>query len=175
MQLEVGKIYEGKVTGITKFGAFVELDKDTTGMVHISEVANTFVNDIKDHIQEGQTVKVKVLSVGEDKKISLSIKKALPAPPKKQFDRRPGDRAPQQSRPAARRKPYKKGYFAFTVFALVVNVLSLASYVNFFTNPESMDTTIASILVDLMVIYIYFTVVNASIRIKKLRAPEQEE
>lgn len=43
MQLEVGKIYEGKVTGITKFGAFVELDKDTTGMVHISEVANTFV------------------------------------------------------------------------------------------------------------------------------------
>ena len=61
MQLEVGKIYEGKVTGITKFGAFVELDKDTTGMVHISEVANTFVSEIKDHLQEGQTVKVKVL------------------------------------------------------------------------------------------------------------------
>ena len=75
---------------------------------------------------------------------------------------------------AARRKPYKKGYFAFTVFALVVNVLSLASSVNFFTNPESMDTTIASILVDLTVIYIYFTVVNASIRIRKLRAEEQE-
>ena len=53
MQLEVGKIYEGKVTGITKFGAFVELDKDTTGMVHISEVANTFVNEIKDHLTEG--------------------------------------------------------------------------------------------------------------------------
>lgn len=88
MQLEVGKIYEGKVTGITKFGAFVELDKNTTGMVHISEVANTFVNDIKDHLQEGQTVKVKVLSVGDDKKISLSIKKALPAPPKKNFERR---------------------------------------------------------------------------------------
>lgn len=83
MQLEVGKIYEGKVTGITKFGAFVELDKDTTGMVHISEVANTFVNEIKDHIQEGQTVKVKVLAL-EGGKISLSIKKALPAPPKKQ-------------------------------------------------------------------------------------------
>ena len=97
MQLEVGKIYEGKVTGITKFGAFVELDKETTGMVHISEVANTFVNDIKDHIQEGETVKVKVLSVGDDKKISLSIKKALPAPPKKSFDRRQGDR-PQQGR-----------------------------------------------------------------------------
>ncbi len=88
MQLEVGKIYDGKVTGITKFGAFVELDKDTTGMVHISEVANTFVNDIKDHLQEGQEVKVKVLSVEGEKKISLSIKKALPAPPKKNFDRR---------------------------------------------------------------------------------------
>ena len=87
MQLEVGKIYEGKVTGITKFGAFVELDKDTTGMVHISEVANTFVSEIKDHLQEGQTVKVKVLSMGEDGKISLSIKKAQPAPPKKMGDK----------------------------------------------------------------------------------------
>ncbi|MBO4865497.1 MAG: S1 RNA-binding domain-containing protein [Ruminococcus sp.] len=87
MQLEVGKIYEGKVTGITKFGAFVELDKDTTGMVHISEVANTFVSEIKDHLQEGQSVKVKVLSMGEDGKISLSIKKAQPAPPKKMGDK----------------------------------------------------------------------------------------
>lgn len=85
MELEIGKIYEGKVTGITKFGAFVELDKNTTGMVHISEVANTFVSEIKDHINEGQTVKVKVLSMGDDGKISLSIKKALPVPPKKDF------------------------------------------------------------------------------------------
>ncbi|MBR6045559.1 MAG: S1 RNA-binding domain-containing protein [Ruminococcus sp.] len=106
MQLEVGKIYEGKVTGITKFGAFVELDKDTTGMVHISEVANTYVSDIKDHLQEGQTVKVKVLSVGEDKKISLSIKKALPAPPRKQGERRPGG-APGRG-PAPVRKPYTR-------------------------------------------------------------------
>lgn len=83
MQLEVGKIYEGKVTGITKFGAFVEIDKDTTGMVHISEVANTFVSEIKDFIQEGQTVKVKVLALGDDGKISLSIKKAQPAPARK--------------------------------------------------------------------------------------------
>lgn len=85
MELEIGKIYEGKVTGITKFGAFVELDKNTTGMVHISEVANTFVSEIKDHLSEGQTVKVKVLSKGDDGKISLSIKKALPAPTKKEF------------------------------------------------------------------------------------------
>lgn len=103
MQLEVGKIYEGKVTGITKFGAFIELDKDTTGMVHISEVANTFVNDIKDHLSEGQTVKVKVLSVGDDKKISLSIKKALPAPEKKQFERRPS--APRPRRQYERPEP----------------------------------------------------------------------
>lgn len=73
MQLEVGKIYEGKVTGITKFGAFVELDKDTTGMVHISEVANTFVNEIKDHLTEGQTVKVKVLNLGRQPLLKLLL------------------------------------------------------------------------------------------------------
>lgn len=78
MSLEVGMIVEGKVTGITKFGAFVELEPGKTGMVHISEVAATFVNDIKEHLKEGQTVKVKILSIGEDGKISLSIKKALP-------------------------------------------------------------------------------------------------
>ncbi len=88
MQLDVGKIYEGKVTGITKFGAFVELEPGTTGMVHISEVANTFVNEIKDHLTEGQEVKVKVLTVGEDGKISLSIKKAVDnPPPRKDFKR----------------------------------------------------------------------------------------
>ena len=75
---------------------------------------------------------------------------------------------------AARGKPYKKGYFGFTVLALVLNVLSLTSYIHFFTSPESTDTTMASILVDLTVIYIYFTVVNASIKIKKLKAEKQE-
>ena len=81
MQIEVGAILEGKVTGITKFGAFVELAPGKTGMVHISEVANTYVKEITDHISEGQTVKVKVLTIGEDGKISLSIKKAAaPAP-----------------------------------------------------------------------------------------------
>ena len=78
MNLEVGMVVEGKVTGITKFGAFVDLENGKTGMVHISEVAPTYVNDIKDHLKEGQTVKVKVLSIGNDGKISLSIKKALP-------------------------------------------------------------------------------------------------
>lgn len=83
MQPETGKIYEGKVTGITKFGAFVEIAPNVTGMVHISEVANTFVSEIKDHLTEGQSVKVKVLGVSEEGKISLSIKKALPPAPKK--------------------------------------------------------------------------------------------
>lgn len=82
MALEVGEILEGKVTGITKFGAFVELPEGKTGMVHISEVAPTFVKEIKDHITEGETVKVKVLNIGEDGKISLSIKKAMIPPPR---------------------------------------------------------------------------------------------
>ena len=80
MQFEVGSILEGKVTGITKFGAFVELTGGKTGMVHISEVAPTFVKEIRDHLTENQMVKVKVLKIGEDGKISLSIKQALPAP-----------------------------------------------------------------------------------------------
>ena len=92
MNLEVGMIVEGKVTGITKFGAFVDLEGGKTGMVHISEVAPTYVSDIKDFLTEGQTVKVKVISIGEDGKISLSIKKAVPQQRKS---------APQQGRGSA--------------------------------------------------------------------------
>lgn len=78
MQLEIGSIVEGKVTGITKFGAFVELEGGTVGMVHISEVSSNYVNDISEHLKAQQVVKVKVLSVGDDGKVSLSIKKAMP-------------------------------------------------------------------------------------------------
>ena len=81
MQLEVGKIYEGKVTGITKFGAFVEIEPGTTGMVHISEVAATFVKEISDFITQGQMVKVKVMNIADDGKISLSMKRAVDTPP----------------------------------------------------------------------------------------------
>ena len=77
MQFEVGTILEGKVTGITKFGAFIELPGGKTGMVHISEVAPTFVKEIRDFVTENQTVKVKVLSISEDGKVSLSMKKAV--------------------------------------------------------------------------------------------------
>lgn len=76
MQLEVGSILQGKVTTITNFGAFIDLGEGKTGMVHISEVANTYVNEIRDHLTEGQEVKVKVLTIGDDGKIGLSIKKA---------------------------------------------------------------------------------------------------
>ncbi len=80
MQVEVGKIYEGKVTGITKFGAFVEVEGNVTGMVHISEVSNTFVNDINEVLQKGQAVKVKVIKIDESGKIGMSIKRTEERP-----------------------------------------------------------------------------------------------
>lgn len=69
MQLEVGNILEGKVTGITNFGAFIDLSDGMTGMVHISEVAPTYVSQIRDHLKIGQEVKVRVLSISEDGKL----------------------------------------------------------------------------------------------------------
>jgi S1 RNA binding domain protein len=76
MHLEVGAVLEGKVASITKFGAFISLPEGKSGLVHISEIANSFVNDVREYISEGQTVKVKVLNIGPDGKINLSIKKA---------------------------------------------------------------------------------------------------
>jgi len=76
MSIEVGSKVKGKVTGITNFGAFVELGENTTGLVHISEVADTYVKDINDFLTVGDEVKVKVINVEKDGKIGLSIKKA---------------------------------------------------------------------------------------------------
>lgn len=76
MLVEVGSIVEGKVAGITNFGAFIQLPDGKTGLVHISEIAEEYVKDIKNHLQENQEVKVKVLSM-DNGKISLSIKKAI--------------------------------------------------------------------------------------------------
>lgn len=76
MQIEVGQIVEGKVTGITNFGVFVDLGEGKSGLVHISEIAQTYVNDVREHVKENDTVKMKVLSISEDGKISLSIKRA---------------------------------------------------------------------------------------------------
>jgi len=80
MEVTVGSILEGKVTGITKFGAFVALPEGGTGMVHISEVAHTYVSAIKDHLTEGQVVKVKVIGIDENNRVNLSIKKAMDPP-----------------------------------------------------------------------------------------------
>lgn len=74
--LEVGRVIEGKVTGITNFGAFVKLPDGKIGLVHISEIADEFVKDINSYLKENQTVKAKIISVDEKGKISLSIKKA---------------------------------------------------------------------------------------------------
>lgn len=77
MPVEVGSIVEGVVTGITNFGAFVTLPGGETGLVHISEVANSYVKDIHDHLKKSDLVKVKVLSVDGSGKIGLSIRQAL--------------------------------------------------------------------------------------------------
>lgn len=99
MDLAVGAIVEGKVTGITKFGAFVALPEGKSGMVHISEVASTFVNDIKDFLQEGQQVKVKIINIDQAGRINLSIKKAQPQEPRQpRQERREGGFAPRQPR-----------------------------------------------------------------------------
>lgn len=74
MALEIGEVIKGKVTGLTKFGAFVDLGDHQVGMVHISEVSNQFVKDISDFLEKGQEVMVKLIAVDEAGKISLSIK-----------------------------------------------------------------------------------------------------
>ncbi len=90
MAVEIGTILEGKVTGLTKFGAFVQLPGGETGMVHISEVSSSYIESISEHLSENQEVTVKVIAINESGKIGLSIKQAMP----------------QAERPA--RKPFNK-------------------------------------------------------------------
>lgn len=80
MPFQVGEVVEGTVLNITDFGAFVQLPEGKTGLVHISEVANTYVKDINEFLKENDKVKVKILSMDKGGRISLSIKKALPKP-----------------------------------------------------------------------------------------------
>ncbi|MBM7097949.1 MULTISPECIES: S1 domain-containing RNA-binding protein [Alteribacter] len=80
MSIEVGSKLKGKITGITNFGAFVELPGGSTGLVHISEVADNYVKDINEHLTVGDEVEVKVLNVESDGKIGLSIRKAKDKP-----------------------------------------------------------------------------------------------
>lgn len=97
MQIEVGQIVEGKITGITNFGVFVDLGDNKSGMVHISEVARSYVTDIREFVKENDTVKMKVLSIGDDGKISLSIKRAQEEPKRERSERRP---SPSSREPA---------------------------------------------------------------------------
>ncbi|MDL2323728.1 S1 RNA-binding domain-containing protein [Ruminococcaceae bacterium OttesenSCG-928-A16] len=80
MQLEVGSILEGKITGVKNFGAFVRLPDGTTGMVHISEVSNEYIQELSDVLNEGQMVNVKVMSISPEGKVALSIKRTQERP-----------------------------------------------------------------------------------------------
>ena len=102
MQIEEGVIVSGKVTGLTDFGAFVELEGGKTGMIHISEVAPNYVKDIREHLSVGQEVKAKVLTVSPEGKISLSIRK-LNDQPREREPRQPQQQRPQ--RPRSERRP----------------------------------------------------------------------
>ncbi len=115
MDLEVGAILEGKVTGITKFGAFVQLPGGVSGLVHISEIANAFVNDVNDFLKLGDVVKVKVISINEAGKVNLSIKQTLPPaprqdrPPRPQNQFRPSERSPQSAAQPPKEEPVSGG------------------------------------------------------------------
>jgi len=98
MAVEVGALLEGKVTGMIDYGAFVDIGEGKTGMVHISEVANTYVTNIREHLSVGQEVRVKVLNITPEGKVSLSIKKAVEATP-----------APVERPVAAPRPPRRSG------------------------------------------------------------------
>lgn len=102
MAVEVEEILEGKVVKIAAFGAFVQLESGETGLVHISEVANTYVTDINEHLKVGDTVKVMVVSTGDGGRISLSIKRALPQPERAEHAPNRGyqNRAPREDRRA---------------------------------------------------------------------------
>ena len=116
MEFEVGSVVEGKVTGITKFGAFVSLPGGKSGLVHISEIAYSYVSEVSEHLKEGQDVKVKIINIDDSNRINLSIKQAAPPParpaapaqraPRPAAPRSDGNRAPSfNPRPAANKEP----------------------------------------------------------------------
>lgn len=89
-KFQPGQVVEGKVTGIQPYGAFVALDENTQGLVHISEITHGFVKDIHDHVSVGDEVKVKILDVDEEnKKVSLSIRATEEAPKQTEKKSRP--------------------------------------------------------------------------------------
>ncbi|QLQ23173.1 MAG: RNA-binding protein S1 [Paracoccaceae bacterium] len=144
MSIEVGSKVQGKVTGITHFGAFVELPNGKTGLVHISEVADSYVKDINEVLTVGQEVTVKVLNVENDGKIGLSIKKAV--------DRPVSERPERPERPAGER-------FSRTTSRRQVKVVHAAAAVHAVVprgggrreqrrEPETFDTLMSKFLKD---------------------------
>ncbi|MCL2408580.1 MAG: S1 RNA-binding domain-containing protein [Oscillospiraceae bacterium] len=94
MDITVGEVVEGKVSGITAFGAFVVVGSGKSGLVHISEIAAEFINNVRDHLTEGQDVAVKVIGIDASGRLNLSIKQAMaPAP------------APRRQNPVQQRPP----------------------------------------------------------------------
>ncbi len=104
MELTVGSIVDGKVTGIMKFGAFVSLPEGRSGLVHISEIAYTYVNEVSDFLKVGQEVRVKIIGIDENGRINLSIKKTQEPPARAAAPRRPAVNAPAGN-PAPRSAP----------------------------------------------------------------------
>ena len=113
MEFAVGSVVEGKVTGITKFGAFVSLPGGKSGLVHISEIAYSYVSEVSEFLKEGQDVKVKIINVDDSNRINLSIKQATEPPARPAAPAQRGPRpAPGQNRgasfaprPAASKEP----------------------------------------------------------------------
>ena len=89
MQLKVGDIVEGKITGITNFGVFADIGGGVSGMVHISEISSTYVSDINEFFKVGDTAKMQVLSIADNGKISLSIKNVKDSKPQPRRERKP--------------------------------------------------------------------------------------
>ena len=104
MAIEVGNVFEGRVTGVKPFGAFVALPEGRVGMVHISEVSNEFVQDINTVLHDGDAVKVQVINIAPDGKIALSIKRLLPPVP-----RQPREGHPAGPRPGGFRNGQEGG------------------------------------------------------------------
>ncbi len=107
MAIEVGNVFEGRVTGVKPFGAFVALPEGRVGMVHISEVSNEFVQDINTVLHDGDAVKVQVINIAPDGKIALSIKRLLPPAPRQPREGRPAGPAPAAPRRPPRGRSFR--------------------------------------------------------------------
>lgn len=115
MPLEIGKVVDGTVTGITNFGAFIQLPDGNTGLCHISEIADEYVKNVKDYLKEKQVVKVKIIEMNGNGKVSLSIRKACdnkPSKPEKRVDAPKVDRKPNHNKPNYNKPNYNKSNYS---------------------------------------------------------------